>query len=162
MSNTTIADGTLIITVYGQPAPKGSLRHVGRGRMVEQVQGSKPWRQAVKAAALDARLLDDQLDQRRWHPTITGPVEVTVTITVRKPLAAPKNRRTWPATRSSGDTDKHARNILDALVDAAAIRDDAQVVALHVAKTYPNEHIDALDSPGARIVITPILDSNED
>ena len=44
----------LVITVHGTPAPQGSKRHVGRGIMVESSAKVKPWREAVKHAALDA------------------------------------------------------------------------------------------------------------
>ena len=64
------------IVAYGQPKPKGSLRHVGKGRMVEQLAGSRPWREAVKWAALEARGESDVL---------TGPVTVRITVTVPKP-----------------------------------------------------------------------------
>ena len=38
-------------TVNGLPAPQGSHKHVGGGRMVESSKKVKPWRQDVKAAA---------------------------------------------------------------------------------------------------------------
>lgn len=137
------------IIVRGQPKPKGSLRHVGKGRMVEQVTGSRPWREAVKYAALDAYAGPAAID---------GPVSVDIVVTVAKPKSAPKTRRTWPITRSSGDSDKHARNVLDALVDAAVIADDSQVIVLVVQKTYPGEAPSALDSPGALIVVRTLTD----
>jgi Holliday junction resolvase RusA-like endonuclease len=143
----------LVITVYGDPKPKGSMRHVGKGRMVEQVAGGKPWREAVKWAALDAReewrvgWLNDH-----WRP-LDGPLCCEITYTVRKPASAPKTRVTWPITRSSGDVDKVARNVLDALVDAGVMRDDSQVVELTVRKVYADEGIDALHTPGAVIRI---------
>ena len=43
----------ITIRVYGTPAPQGSKRHVGRGVMVESSKKVKPWREAVKQAALD-------------------------------------------------------------------------------------------------------------
>lgn len=188
----------LVITVYGQPKSKGSMRHIGRGRMVEQVEGSKDWRVAVKEAArAEMPLLDDYfprlgqcgvcgvpgVDQRHriidaireqllageefevlaeefgvtadavrstLYP-LTEPVCVEATITVTKPKSAPKTRETWPITRSSGDVDKHARNLLDALVDAGVMRDDSQVIEAVVRKRYPGQHPDTLTSPGAVI-----------
>jgi crossover junction endodeoxyribonuclease RusA len=137
------------IAVFGQPKPKGSMRHVGKGRMVEQLAGSRPWREAVKYAALDAYA---------GPAAMTGPVAVDIAVTVAKPKSAPKTRRTWPSTRSSGDADKHARNVLDALVDAAVIEDDSQVVELAVRKVYPAEAPDALASPGAVITVRPVFD----
>lgn len=40
--------------VYGEPAPQGSKRHVGGGRMIESSAKVKPWRQDVVAAAREA------------------------------------------------------------------------------------------------------------
>ena len=134
----------LTITVYGQPKPKGSLRHVGHGRMVEQLAGSKPWREAVKYAALEARTV-------AMAPTLAGPVAVHIAITVDKPKSAPKRRRSWPITRTSGDIDKHVRNVLDALVDAAVVGDDSQVVKVVAEKGYPDEGPDFLLLPGGVI-----------
>jgi hypothetical protein len=51
-------------TVYELPAPQGSKRHVGNGRMIESSTKVKPWRQAVIAAAKDCGV------------TFIGPVEV--------------------------------------------------------------------------------------
>ena len=119
---------TLIITVPGRPSPKGSLKHVGHGRLVEQLKASKPWRQAVADATRQA------VADLGWQTT-TGPVIVTADILIPHL----KTRRAWPVTRSSGDLDKHARNILDALVDGGAIHDDSQVVALHFGKVYADE-----------------------
>lgn len=139
----------ITITVYGQPKPKGSLRSVGQGRMVEQLAGSKPWREAVKWAAIELC---------RGREPIEGPVSVEIVTTVPKPKSAPKTRRIWPVTRSSGDVDKHARNVLDALVDAAVMFDDSQVVRLVSVKCFPGEHTLALATPGAVIRVHPVAE----
>lgn len=128
--------------VRGRPAPKGSLRHVGNGRMVEQVKGSKPWRVTVASAASQAATWQG------WT-TLTGPVEVIAVVQVphlKKP-------RMWPITRSSGDLDKHARNLLDAIVDAGLIVDDSQVVALHLTKRY-------WSTPGASVSVREIEEAS--
>lgn len=141
---TTVTAPGIVITVHGSPKPKGSMRHVGKGRMVEQVTGSKPWREAVKWAALETVT----------GAPLEGPLLAEITYTVPKPASAPKTRTSWPVTRSSGDVDKVARNCLDALVDAGVMRDDSQVVELVIRKVYPAEGIDALDHPGAVIRIS--------
>lgn len=150
-----VAVAPLVITVHGEPKPKGSMRHVGKGRMVEQVSASRPWREAVKCAALDQHPCDqpssDDPQQQRCVLPLEGPLCCEITYTVRKPASAPKTRVTWPITRSSGDADKVARNCLDALVDAGVMHDDSQVVELTVRKVYPDEGIDALRTPGAVI-----------
>jgi crossover junction endodeoxyribonuclease RusA len=48
------------------------------------------------------------------------------------------------------DLDKLVRCVGDAITDAGAWGDDAQVVALHAAKRYVDHH------PGVRIVITEV------
>ena len=37
------------IKVSGEPAPQGSKRHVGGGRMIEASKKLPPWREAVRA-----------------------------------------------------------------------------------------------------------------
>jgi Holliday junction resolvase RusA-like endonuclease len=117
----------LHISVEGKASPKGSLRHVGHGRLIEQVAGSKPWRTQVALAANRAAIAS------RWFCS-SAAVQVDIDLYLERPKSAPKRR--WPITRSSGDVDKHARNILDALVDAAVITDDSQVITLHVNKAH--------------------------
>lgn len=147
------APADLVITVHGQPKPKGSLKHVGHGRLVEQVAGSKPWRTAVAEAARAAMLCGPGNSIPVVLPPLTGPLLVDITHTVAKPKSAPKRKVTFPVTRSSGDVDKLARNALDALTDAKAFGDDSQVLEVRSRKTYPGQHPDALDGPGAVIRI---------
>lgn len=128
----------LVVTVHGIPAPKGSLRHVGHGRLIEQVKGSAPWRYAVTVGAAQER------DRHAWG-TLEGPVEVVIRVRVARPKTV---KRDHPTTRSSGDADKHARNVLDALVDAHIIGDDSQVTELHITKEYAA-------TAGATITIRP-------
>lgn len=137
---------TLTITVHGQPKPKGSMRHVGKGRMVEQLDGSPPWREAVKHAARGVV---------RFMAPLDGPLAIDLIVTVRKPPSAPKRRR-WPATQSSGDIDKHLRNVLDALDDAGVMTDDSRFVEARVRKCFPGEGDDALPTPGGVIRVWQI------
>lgn len=136
---------TVTLVVHGRPAPQGSKRHVGGGVLIEQSTHVRPWRDAVRAAALDqdVRGLD-------------GPLAAHVTLTLPKPASAPKTRRTWPLGRNAGDVDKHLRSIFDALVDAGLIVDDSRIVAATVVKTYPGDELDALPQPGAVITITQV------
>ena len=129
------------IDVSGTPKPKGSLKHIGRGRLVEQVTGSGTWRQCIAWAARNQHT-GKALDEATM---------VSFEIRVAPPKSAPKRRITWPATRSSGDIDKHARNVLDALVDGGVLADDARVVDVHGRKRHclPGEE------PGAVIVVRP-------
>ena len=129
------------IVAHGTPKPKGSLKHIGRGRLTEQVAGSGTWRQRVAWACRE---------QHTGAP-LNEPAAVTFEIRVEAPKSAPKRRITWPATRSSGDIDKHARNILDALVDGGVLADDSRVVDIHGRKRHclPGEE------PGAVILVRP-------
>lgn len=137
------------IVVYGCPAPQGSKKFVGttkagRGLMVESSKKVKPWRQDVKAAALDARTKYAML------MPMDGPLEVQMVFTISKPASAPKKRRTWPDRKP--DVSKLARSTEDALSDAGFWADDARVVRYTLlAKVFPGEDPMALESPGVRI-----------
>lgn len=129
------------IDVTGTPKPKGSLKHIGKGRMAEQVAGSKSWRQRIAWAAR----------QQHHGKPLDEPTSVGFEIRVIPPKSAPKWIVTWPATRSSGDVDKHARNVLDALVDGGVIKDDSRVVQISGVK----RHCRPGEEPGAVITVRP-------
>ncbi|MBM0235914.1 RusA family crossover junction endodeoxyribonuclease [Micromonospora sp. ATA32] len=143
------------IHVFGTPRPKGSLRHVGNGRMVEQLKHSPDWRRAVVEDAHKAiACVCGDPDCHTLLPgyPFEGAVEVLISLYFAKPKSAPKTRPILPTSRATGDADKHARNIFDALQDAGVIKDDSQVVDHHVSKRYcrPGE------TPGARIAVRPV------
>lgn len=147
------------ITVSGTPAPQGSMKSYGHGRLVPSSPRLRPWREAVKQAALDAI----ETHNRRLHgeggpnPLVTlyGPVSVEIHFTFNKPKSAPKTKVTYPITRSSGDLDKLCRAVLDALVDAGIMRDDSQVIELTSTKGYAGDDGE-LDLPGAVIEVRPL------
>lgn len=132
--------------VYGLPGPQGSKRFVGksksgRGIMVESSAKVKPWREAVKWAAVEsgASIPD-------------GPLWVSMVFTLPKPKSAPKRRQTFPATKP--DLSKLARSTEDAISDSGLWPDDARVVEyVSLAKRYPGEGVDALDRPGCVVKI---------
>jgi Holliday junction resolvase RusA-like endonuclease len=138
------------ITVYDRPAPQGSKRHVGGGRMIEQSPHVGNWREAVKAAALAEM-------QRAGWPCFDGPLHCRMTFTLRKPASAPKRRRIWPDR--TPDLSKLCRATEDALVAAGAVADDARFVELTLAKRYPMEGQESLAVPGVRITIWQIGDT---
>jgi Holliday junction resolvase RusA-like endonuclease len=146
---------TLKIVVRGTPAPQGSKRFVGRakcgrGILVESSAKVRPWRQDVRAAALEAR---------GDAPSIAGPVNVSMVFTLAKPASAPRRRRTWPAKRP--DLSKLVRAVEDGLVEAGVLRDDAQIVELLAVKAYPDEPwSDVLDTPGVVVRISEIRDDS--
>lgn len=143
----------VVITLAGNPAPKGSMKCVGRrGRhqLVEDNPKSKGWRKRI-ADLVRARV---KSTAERHQP-----LGVEVTLTVDRPKSV---RTAYAVTRSSYDVDKLARLVLDALQDTDLLPDDAQVVELVARKTYPNGPIpDALPYPGARIRVYPIGDVQE-
>ncbi|MEU7980515.1 RusA family crossover junction endodeoxyribonuclease [Micromonospora sp. NPDC049081] len=157
----TVATDTLIrIVAYGTPGPQGSKSFKGRSRtgkaiMVESSKKVKPWREAVEAAALQAvNALPRHL--RDGFP-LDGPLAGRFVFTLRKPLSAPKRRRTWPTTYP--DTSKLLRSTEDALTKAGVWVDDARIVDFdRLAKVFPGEDPEALDQPGVVIELRRITD----
>lgn len=142
--------GQLIVVAVGRPAAQGSKRHVGKGRMVESSIHVAPWREAVRAAALEPAVWCIQ----DMPAPLLGPLAVTVTFTLTKPASAPKTRRTYPDRMP--DLDKLLRSTMDGLTMGGVWRDDAQVIECHARKVYPGEHHDALTVPGALIRVSRI------
>ncbi|MEU8101688.1 RusA family crossover junction endodeoxyribonuclease [Streptomyces rubiginosohelvolus] len=155
----------LTIVVHGRPAPQGSKRYAGHrlnsasGRMsavlVEQSKRVKPWRHLVTTATTNA-MTAAHIKQYGGYPTggtqpLDGPLEAEIVFTVLKPASAPKRKRTWPTTRHSGDVDKLIRSTFDGIADAAAVTDDSRIIRVTATKTFPGEHPEALDQPGAII-----------
>lgn len=124
------------LDVFGDPAPQGSKKHVGRGVLIESSKRVKPWRKAVTDACAH---LDDS-DRHR------GPVQVDLLFYFARPKSHYGTGRsseklratapTFPVSRRHGDGDKLARSTLDGLVDGGAIEDDALVVDLRSRKRY--------------------------
>ena len=133
-----------LLTVHGEPAPQGSKRHVGHGRLIEQSTKVKPWRAAIVAACL----------ARRVQP-LEGPLGCEIVFTLRKPLSAPKRTIAFPAKRP--DLDKLYRSTLDGLVDGSALVDDSQIVHLAGWKVYVDSgHPWALAQTGALILMVEL------
>ena len=128
-----------------EPAPQGSKRHVGNGRMVEASAKVKPWRFAVSQAALDT-----------GEPITDRPVMVQITFMFNRPKShynskgqlkptAPLYKQTKP------DLDKLCRSTLDGLTNVL-LKDDSQVVNLICCKIYAEEG----ELPGALITINAL------
>lgn len=146
------------ITVYGTPAPQGSKRFVGhaksgRGILIESSKAVKPWREAVKFAALEAMEAGSLSVGSPCNGALVGAVRVCMAFTLPKPKSAPKGRKTWPDRKP--DLSKLIRSTEDALTDAGVWEDDARVVGCDASKYYPGEGLNALDRPGAIIRILP-------
>lgn len=115
-----------------EPAPQGSKRHVGNGRMIESSKKVKPWRFAVSQAALEA-----------WHEMFLGPVCVRITFLFPRPKAHYNSKGMLKPNApfhkiSKPDIDKLCRSTLDGIT-GVLIKDDSQVASLVATKQYANE-----------------------
>jgi len=124
----------ITITVRGLPAPQGSKKFVGNGRMVESSKAVGPWREAVRAETQRVMAGRAPLD---------GPVRLAVTFYLPRPKShtgARGVKRSAPSWLSGRpDLDKLARAALDGLVAGGAICDDALVVELYAVKLYADD-----------------------
>lgn len=112
--------------VPGKPLPKGSLRHIGNGRMIEQTK-VKTWMADIRA----------HIDEHYFPgPAFVSPVSAHIEFTFPRPAAA-KNRL-YPHMRSVGDIDKLVRAVLDAL-QPTVLADDSLVVHLEASKSYASD-----------------------
>jgi Holliday junction resolvase RusA-like endonuclease len=142
------------IRVVGLPGPQGSKKFVGlskrgRGIMIESSAKVKPWREAVKAAAIEA-LEEGALSlERHCNGAIRGPVHAEMIFTLPRPKSAPKSR-VLPDRKP--DLSKLVRSTEDALTSACAYEDDARIVVEVTRKVYVGSNDpDALPTPGAVI-----------
>lgn len=143
----------LEFVVYGTPAPQGSKRHVGRGIMIESSKKLRPWRDAVRYEAVNAR---------NGAPPIDAAVMVGMVFTFPRPKSHYRTGKNAHLLRDDApdspvgkpDLSKLARSTEDALVDAGVLRDDSRIVEyVRLAKFYVGADRDALDAPGVRIEI---------
>jgi Holliday junction resolvase RusA-like endonuclease len=143
----------LAITVHGMPGPQGSKKLVGRdgkgrGILVESSKKVKPWREAVRWAAIEA--------MGGAGRGVMGPVAIDMIFTLPKPKSAPKRAKTYPSRKP--DLSKLVRSTEDALTDVGAIEDDARIVCISAQKVFPGEGIYALAVPGVLIRISSYPD----
>ena len=146
----------IFIPVRGLPAPQGSKRHIGHGIMIENSKKIKPWRQDVRAAAID-----------HYEGDIIGrAVEVEIIFLFARPKShfgtgknANKLKQKAPefvTSSATGDIDKLCRSTLDGLSAKAGgtvIKDDSLVVSLKAVKKYAKEG----ELLGAKISVTPFI-----
>jgi|TARA_B100000287_G_scaffold223452_1_gene210843 crossover junction endodeoxyribonuclease RusA len=146
----------IFIPVRGVPAPQGSKRHIGHGIMIENSKKVKPWRQDVRAAAID-----------HYEGGIIGrAVEVEIIFLFARPKShygtgknANKLKQKAPefvTSSATGDIDKLCRSTLDGLSAKAGgtvIKDDSLVVSLKAVKKYAKEG----ELLGAKISVTPFI-----
>lgn len=143
----------ITVLAKGLPAPQGSKRHVGRGRLIEASKKVAPWRAAVARAARDAAR------EQGWDtPPRDVPLELVVDFYLPRPQAA--RYRVYPHVRP--DLDKLVRAVCDSLQTAQVYADDAQVVSIRAHKRYPTPPSPAVPhptfaDPGAFIVVRRLL-----
>ena len=133
----------------GIPAPQGSKRHVGGGRMIESCKALKPWRDLIIA---DAR-------KQNITAAIDTPVGVSLVFCFPRPKhhfgkngsllgRAPTHKITRP------DLDKLTRGVLDSLVYAGMIADDSLVYSINAHKRY----CVGQEAPGVLITVMDTTD----
>jgi crossover junction endodeoxyribonuclease RusA len=136
MTKLELPTGILVVHAAGMPIPKGSMKHIGNGRMVDQTK-TKPWMKAIRKAALEEWNRVKSVDLMQPF-VIDVPVSVFIEFYFPRPLAA-KNRL-YPHKRSVGDIDKLSRAVLDALqptkTEPGVLADDSLVVDLSAHKRY--------------------------
>ncbi|MFF3884110.1 RusA family crossover junction endodeoxyribonuclease [Streptomyces sp. NPDC001914] len=148
------------ITVHGTPGPQGSKTRNAAGALYESSAKVKPWREAVKSAALDVLSYDIC-----WSP-LREAVRLEVVFTLPRPKShfgtgrnagqvkpsAPQYPTGKPDT-DKPDTDKLLRSTQDALKDAGVLVDDSVVTDTAAEKRYVLTGDDTLSHPGAVIRI---------
>lgn len=114
---------TITFTVYGTPAPQGSKRHVGGGRLIEMSKKVQPWRHAVALAARQ---------QTPRTPPPTTPVGVQIAFYL--PRTKAMRDKPAPPMVQRPDVDKLIRSTLDGLTMGGAVTDDAQITTVTASK----------------------------
>ena len=144
---------TIHVDVFGiVPAPQGSKRHVGGGRMIEASRRVKPWREAVRQAALDLN-----------EPVITTACSVSMVFRFPRPKNHFRSNGELKETAPGwlvvkrNDLDKLCRSTLDGLSHSvkqgrSLLADDCLVVAIAAEKRYCIGE----EAPGACITVIPI------
>jgi crossover junction endodeoxyribonuclease RusA len=116
----------------------------GKGFVREQsAKTLKPWRAAIKEAALLAR---------GESASITGPVRLQVDFFVPRPPSVPEKKRRYPTV--APDLDKMVRAVGDALEEAGVFCNDGQIISLLATKRYATDNPEL--SPGAWIVVSEV------
>lgn len=139
-----MSDWTLDLFVPGTPAPQGSKRHVGGGRMIESSAAVGDWRSVVAWSAANAYT----------GAPLDGAAVLVVEFVMPRPKSLPKRKPTPPHTKRP-DVDKLLRAIGDALT-GVIYADDSLLTGKHASKRYAEPD----ETPGARILVGPITPSD--
>ncbi len=128
----------IVITVLGTPGPQGSKNVNRHGAVYEVSKRVKPWREAVKSAALD------MINVTPGWVMMDGPLVLMVTFYSNRPKSHYRTGRNAHLLKDSApdyptgapDLSKLIRSTEDALTDAGVWRDDSRVVRVIASKTY--------------------------
>ena len=125
---------SLFISVSNiEPAPQGSKKHIGGGRMIEVSKRVKPWRKAVGKEAM-----------KETETPIEGACHVGLIFRFNRPKSHYRSNGQLKQTSPKYlivkklDLDKLVRSTLDALT-GIAFKDDCQVTNVSASKRYRNE-----------------------
>jgi crossover junction endodeoxyribonuclease RusA len=126
------------------PAPQGSKRPLGNGRMIEQSKRVTPWRILVSTVARSIGSL-----------MIIGPVRLSIVFLFSRPKAHYGAKGLKPSAPiyhcTRPDLDKLQRSTFDAL-SKVIYRDDSLVVGCNAEKRYCIGD----EKPGAIITVIPL------
>ncbi len=125
-----------------EPAPQGSKKSVGKGRMIESSKYLKPWRKKVIKAA--AEVLAEQCEGVPFD----GSLSVKLFFRMHRGKSV---RRPLPCV--APDLDKLVRGVLDGLTQGGLIADDSRVVSLTAVKHYATPE----SGQGVSITITKVI-----
>ena len=136
----------LDVFVNGDPKAQGSLRHVGKGRMIHEPK-MLDWRNRMQ----------DVLTQWQgtyfgeWEP-INEPVEVSAVFWLKRP-----QKPTQDHAATSLDLDKLQRCAGDALEKSGVLKNDARIVRWRAEKHWTHD-IEGEDGhePGVRVKVRKI------
>ncbi len=128
----------IVITVHGIPAPQGSKNVNRYGATYEVSKRVKPWREAVKFAALG--VIEGYAG---WVP-MDGPLTLYVIFYFDRPKSHYRTGRNAHLLRDAApaypqgapDLSKLIRSTEDALTDSGVWKDDSRVVEVRARKRY--------------------------
>lgn len=129
-------DAPVCFSVWANPKPQGSMRHVGRGRLIHSPD-LVTWRQQIKTAAAG---------QMQARMPLEGPVVLDAHFYLPRPKSVRMKDRALPWRKP--DLDKLVRGLCDALT-GTVVGDDAQIVHLTAAKHYADGDM----LPGVTVIV---------
>lgn len=129
-------DDVLTFWAWGTPRPKGSMRHVGNGRMIEQSEHSKDWREQMESGARQGINVQEWAKVEKPHA-----VYVQAVFKMPRPKRLKAHDHELHHHVAAPDSDKLFRNLADAMTDAGVYHDDSQIADMSVIKryAYPDE-----------------------